>query len=492
MKRQLAVLLLTGILANLAACSGDAPAAGDMMTANAEISTAAEEARFADNLPEDLDFGGEVVTFLYREEKVNEFSVEEATGDVVDDALYNSHRSVEERLNVKIETIAREGHLNPARGEYMTHVSTTAMAGDSVYDWVDLMIGNAPVKMVEGIFLDLAQNKYMDLSKPWYLEGMMDKMAIDEKLYFVSGDASLGYLKCAFCLYFNAALVEDYKLGNLYDIVDSGKWTMDKLAEISASASQDVNGDSKYDENDKLGLIVHDNNHPWGFIAALELNTYDKAAKKFTFGTDRDSKVIDAMYNQFFRAEGSWFPDISNGNDNHLEQYNNISKKFVSGDVLIMTAELDDAVMQFRDMKDNYGILPYPKLDENQENYHAGSRSTHNAFSLLITSEDPDRAGAVMEALASSNYATVLPAYFETALKVKYSRDDDSARMFDLIRSVMTLDFGYVYSNAIGAPMSVISSIYKTENSIASNVASNKERLDMELKTYLERLTKLN
>ena len=93
-----------------------------------------------------------------------------------------------------------------------------------------------------------------------------------------------------------------------------------------------------------------------------------------------------------------------------------------------------------------------------------------------------------MEALAASNYKSVLPAYFETALKMKYSRDEDSARMFDLIHSVMTLDFGYIYNNAIGTPLSVVSTGFKNENMASSAVAANRERLNNELASYLEKV----
>ena len=71
----------------------------------------------------------------------------------------------------------------------MNHITSTILAGDSEYDFGDLMIGNSPVLMQQGIFLDLAQNKYIDLDKPYYLGGLMDQGAIDGKLFFVSGDA---------------------------------------------------------------------------------------------------------------------------------------------------------------------------------------------------------------------------------------------------------------------------------------------------------------
>ena len=79
-----------------------------------------------------------------------------------------------------------------------------------------------------------------------------------------------------------------------------------------------------------------------------------------------------------------------------------------------MTAEMDDSVAQLRNMKDDYGILPYPKYDESDE-YRSSARNIHNAFSMPVTTSHEDIAVAVLEALSSEKYETVLPAYFETA-----------------------------------------------------------------------------
>lgn len=37
------------------------------------------------------------------------------------------------------------------------------------------------------------------------------------------------------------------------------------------------------------------------------------------------------------------------------------------------------------------------------------------------------------------------PAYYEKALKIKYSRDDVSSQMFDLIKSHIIFDFGVIH-----------------------------------------------
>ena len=493
-KRAFSILLLIAILAtNLISCGEEQENVtndgGSDTTASGD-SSAETDNRVSDDLPADLDFGGEEVTFLYRAEVSSEFYADTANGDIVNDALYDSIRSVEERLNADIVAVLREGHYVSVREEYMNHISSTVMAGDDAYDFVDLMIGNSPVRMQEGIFADLLQNKYIDVDKPYYLAKLVDTVAIDDKLYFISGDASLGYMKCAFCMYFNKRLVDEYQIEDLYTLVDEGRWTLDKLREISTTASQDINNDGKYDYEDKLGFVVHDSNHPKGFWFSTDTFFYDKDNDgniNYTYGDEKDTDVCNALYQLIYNTPGSFYPGVTNAVTDQQEKYNQISSKFTSGDILIMTAELDDSVAQLRDMKDAYGILPYPKYDESQEVFYSGSRNTHNAFSMPITCGDPDMAGAVLEALSASNYNTVLPAYFEIALKQKYSHDDDSARMYDLIRETMILDFGYVYNNAIGSPEGIFANAIKSENSLASQVASNKTRLQTALDNYIEK-----
>ena len=492
-KRAFSILLLIAILAtNLISCGEeqDIVTNDDSDTTVSTDSSTETENRVSDDLPDGLDFGGEEVTFLYRAEVSSEFYADTANGDIVNDALYNSIRSVEERLNVDIVAALREGHYTSVRDEYMNHISSTIMAGDDAYDFVDLMIGNSPVMMQEGIFVDLLENKYIDVDKPYYLAKLVDTVAIDDKLYFISGDASLGYMKCAFCMYFNKRLVDEYQIEDLYTLVDEGKWTLDKLREISTIASQDVNNDGKYDYDDKLGFVVHDWNHPKGFWLSTDMFFYSKnddGSFTYDFGDERDVDICNSLYQLIYNTPGSFFPGIGNAVVEQQAEYNQLASKFASGDILIMTAELDDAVAQLRDMKDSYGILPYPKYDEAQENYISGSRNTHNAFSMPITCGDQDMAGAVLEALSASNYNTVLPAYFEIALKTKYAHDDDSARMYDLIRETMILDFGYIYGNAIGGPEGIFYNSIKSENSLASQVASNKTRLQTALESYIEK-----
>ena len=102
-------------------------------------------------------------------------------------------------------------------------------------------------------------------------------------------------------------------------------------------------------------------------------------------------------------------------------------------------------------------------------------------MTVPVDSKDKKGAAAVIEALAYESWNSVTPAYFETALKVKYARDNDSAQMFDIIREGVSFDFGYIYT----LPLSGISDKFKDaicqekpwSSAIASIQASTEEQL---------------
>ena len=143
MKKTVAYTLLLALILSTAACGSET---GDQVTLPNETSSMTEtESKYIDDLPADLRFNGDTVTFLYREEVASEFTVDEKpTGDVVDDAIFDSFRSVEERLNVNIANVNVLEHTQDHRSDYMNHITSTILAGDDEYDWVDLMIGNSP------------------------------------------------------------------------------------------------------------------------------------------------------------------------------------------------------------------------------------------------------------------------------------------------------------------------------------------------------------
>ena len=49
---------------------------------------------------------------------------------------------------------------------------------------------------------------------------------------------------------FNKRLAEDYGIEDLYQTVNEGKWTIERMKNLIADLSQDLDGNDKMDKND--------------------------------------------------------------------------------------------------------------------------------------------------------------------------------------------------------------------------------------------------
>ena len=66
-------------------------------------------------------------------------------------------------------------------------------------------------------------------------------------------------------------------------------------------------------------------------------------------------------------------------------------------------------------------------------------------FAIPVTNAEPDFAGFMLEALSSASTSTSLQAYYEISCKTKYTYDEESAEMLDLIFSNIVYETALVY-----------------------------------------------
>ena len=97
-----------------------------------------------------------------------------------------------------------------------------------------------------------------------------------------------------------------------------------------------------------------------------------------------------------------------------------------------------------------------------------------------------DAACAVMEALSCQKYNEVVPMYYETALKEKYSRSPEMTKMLDIIHSTMSLSLDYVYNNSFGSPLSEVAiNLIKTPDKFYSNLESKRESINKKIENFV-------
>ena len=85
-----------------------------------------------------------------------------------------------------------------------------------------------------------------------------------------------------------------------------------------------------------------------------------------------------------------------------------LENMFRNGQGLFYTAYLGRSE-KLRDMSDDFGIIPYPKYDEKQENYHSTALDGFSLFVLPIDAEDKEMSAIITEALCAESYKRVVP-----------------------------------------------------------------------------------
>ena len=453
MKQLISIILLLALMLTIfAGCAADE--SGDIVTTtNGNASddmtesddtpkeTLREDTR--DTLPDDLNFDGQEIRILHRSEDVwgTEITSESEIGEVVNDAIYNRNRNVEERLNVKITAIPRPGVWDNTNN-FLNYVRTSIQAGDSDYDLIAGYAYFITGLALEGLFINWNTVDYIDPTQDWWSADFANEMTIFDKLYFVAGDLSLTMLQSLFVVYFNKQMAVDFSLGNLYQIVLDGGFTLDKMEEFTKSVYQDINGDGAKDPGDRFGVAMTTGNFVDAFFNAFAhpITTKDgDGVPQLSLNTPKMIEMVNKVYTFLHENESSFTINETTDNDNL------VSQMFAENRVLFNLSFLKYSSI-LRSMDSDYGIIPYPKWDEAQLNYHTAAQDGYSLFSIPVTCTIADTVGAVTEALCAESYRRVTPAYYEVTLKAKYSRDEETSQMLDLIRSGLTFNFGTVNS----------------------------------------------
>ena len=127
-------------------------------------------------------------------------------------------------------------------------------------------------------------------------------------------------------------------------------------------------------------------------------------------------------------------------------------------------------------MKDDYGILPIPKLDESIDKYRSVSHDTALVGGIPTTCAEPDKVCTVLEALCSMSHNTTMKTYFESAMKIKYARDESSSQMIDLLHDSITQSFCYAFSPQINNYLEIFRSLFDSGKATYATEYARKQK----------------
>lgn len=496
-KRTLSMMLAVLAVAGAVSACGDA-GAGETKGTNAIGTTVAvtdaEEivedngrSGVKDDLPADLDLGGQTVRFMVRAgdlDTSSEFIAEATNGDVVNDATFARNQAVEERLNVKIDFIQQNVNRH---GGYTDTIRKSVTAGSDDFEvFADGLYNTVPLTM-EGMLLDMQTLEYLDFSKPWWNQTFMEMTRFNDRNYLVMGELSQTMISGTFAMFFNKTMFKEYYPDDptLYETVNAGQWTIEKLISYCTPLYRDLNGNGQADEFDQYGHFFTNtktlaaDSFTGGANISLMVKESDGV---YVFGglNDRAAKFYSLMDTLLFENNNTCRTP-----DNNEDVFNTMK----NGQTMFTTWMLT-GVNYLRDMDDDYGIIPMPKLDEAQDGYTSYCHDASSAFGIPATENDPNTAAALLEAMAAETYRVVTPAYFETALKGKYSRDSETSQMLDLIVEGVYLDVGYIFGNSLGHPIDRMRTILASSTNCDKAISTMTKGESMYLKNMAKIIEK--
>ncbi|MBQ7010821.1 MAG: extracellular solute-binding protein [Clostridia bacterium] len=486
------IIALLASIFSLAACGGTPPEETTPTITDAPITpdTTAPVDEFGRDIIEDsvdksLDFEGETVNLLCRSDAgiIDEFTSASEDATVLNEAVFKRNETVADRLNVELNIITMNGAYGDANTKFLTEVRGQAMSAVSEYDIAALYASQGCMLVTENLFWNLYELPHLDLEKPWWTQSYVDEITYADKLYSVIGDVTITALSRVGVTFFNKDLAEE-KLAadvDLYKLVDEGKWTVDKLYELSKDVYVDVNGNDVRDAGDIFGYSTRTESMPMDlWVGALDIKVTTKNSDgipELTFYTDRTVTAFEKLHNLIYQNNGCIY-----GQD-----LNTTVSTFVAGEVLFLTQGLLRAE-KFIDMNDAYGILPMPMLDETQGGYYTLPQNAHSMMVVLNNCFDEEASGATLELLGAESYRIVRPAYYEMTMKGRYVNGEEDAEMFDLIVEGIQYNFGTLYSSK---GLSAICALFRdVQTPIASRYEKKASTYEASLKKLLEDLSK--
>ena len=396
-----------------------------------------------DTLDPTLNYNGEEVSILYWNDAYNvEFEVEQLSGDLVKDALYNRNSAVEERLGIEFVWTGTPGN-NSNQQPYVQTVINDANSGGEYEIYAGYSMTAATLTL-QGYTRDLMDLEHLNFDMPWWPASLTETTTIKDSLYFCSGDISTNLIHNIYCVFFNQNMASELNTADLYALVNDGKWTIDKMAEYGALAYSDLNGDAITNTEDRFGIALTSNVYFDAFFLGAGLRTVSKddegnlvMAKEFSSDKTVQTieKVIDIFHHNNYAAATATLSSV----DKNI---------FSSGRTLFLIDTFcTAATFQSADSSLSYGVLPLPKLDETQENYATSMGFPYTLYSVsrLLSDEKAQIMGAVLECMASESHRQVTPALFELTMKLKYASSENDSHVYDLIRNSVYIDIGRVF-----------------------------------------------
>ena len=490
MKKILSLLLASVLLASaFASCGGDpAVTTGTPASTDAPVATTA-----ANNVPDlpapdTLDIAGEFHILVSGNYTRNDFHSEGEEGaTAVEIAIFRRNELLKEKYGVEIvdEDVTKFGSTTGS-GTGFTKIYTDYMAGESNYDAASIGTYDVCTLAYSGYIHDLNDIPYLNLEKDYWDQRANEDLSINGKMFYTNGDIGVVNHMTTHAVLFNKDMIFEYGLDNPYDLVKNDEWYLEKFGQMIKQVGEDVNQDGIYNEKDRYGLLT------WNDPMVAFLST---AGEKIC-SVNKDGLIELSLYNERvvnlydmvqsivfdFTHSYNYQYDSMTGQGTPSSVWNTNRDAIFTENRAVFYLNTLATVERHRDSDVDFGVLPYPKFDDTQDNYGHQVSAYHSQFICIPElAADFERSGIVLEELAYQGQEIIRPAYYEQTLVGRSVRDEDSVEMLDIIFASRVYDLGAYYN--IGSYKDQLGRMFVNRTPISSMYETYKPQAEIKIKT---------
>ena len=469
-----------------------------------------EYGRLKDDLDQyNLNYMGETITTLYWEDvEKQEYEAPEITSDNVNDAIYQRNENIQSRLNVELAWQKTPGNVQK-RAAFVKKVASDYDAGGHSYDLISSYSRTEGMLAIQGYLIDLKdiETSYINYEKPWWPKALIDTVSIGDSVYFLSGDCSTNVLHLMYTMYFNKEILNRYHNAEaqaqgfddatvyLYDLVYKGKWTIDKLIELTTGVGNDLDGNGK-SENDEYGFCTvnyHvDAFYTGSFMRYVEHGKTDDEPLLYIskdYGSRKTVKLVEKL-GAWLTTEDCWaLPSDSAGT--YSKPFRDKKAMFCQNRAYFA----ENSLVKIEGL--SYGLVPTPKYDEAQKNYYTVEANPFSLYGIYKNAPIRDSQqetwsmlSAVLECWCSEGYRLTTPEIFEVNMQLKYSDTQDETNMFEEVRAAITFDLGRIFTNDLSFMSELPSKAAISGASWSTSYAAYKKVLNKQIQDIVEKLEK--
>lgn len=511
MKKIIALLLclLMAGTATLASCNKDDEASSaDSNSAEssaADISEETSESIWTDGIVGylgDGKWGREMPEFKWDREEFNILVYSNAKADTyyseeVEPNLYPTTDSIINEAVALRNSIIFEKYGVEIKAVLCDDVYTTLKqqiegGGDDCADAAMPFLKSCTVLAQNGDIYDLRdfeQDGYIDLSMPWWEKNATESLSIGNKVYFAVGDMSIMQKICCNAIMFNKdMLAVKHPELNLYQMVKDKEWTYDKMMELSKEYT--------YESDNEDGMTWTDT---WGFgatngsVVSNYLASGQQLVKKdendlpmLALGTtERDVNVLQKLLDTM-TEKNTWVITAEQMGGNIWDR---CVKIFGEGRNLFRVTAFS-AVKKIRVYDVNFGIVPYPLIDETQDEYSTPCGAAY-AYGCVIplSAPDPEFSAYMLDVMSAEskgdNAAGLTRAYIEVVIKGKdLKADEDACDILDnYVFNNIVYDLGLIYNFGIDSMINNL--VANGSSDIISAIDANSDSINAKIEDVI-------